>query len=89
MRNGPSMNSSTEVADRAGEGRWVKFTDPQFGPVLSGLIWGLMLLIAFLVVTLPFSPNAGIAGGVIGTLAGLLGLAIQARGKIAERRKPE
>ena len=56
--------------------------DPLLGPVLSALIWFLMFCIGFLVVTLPFSPNAGIAGGVIGTLAGLLALAIQARGRI-------
>lgn len=61
--------------------------DPEFGPVLSGLIWFLALLIGFLVLTLPFSPNAGIEGGVIGTLAGVLGLAIQKRGRIGDRRK--
>ena len=61
--------------------------DPQLGPVLSGAIWFLLLLIAFLVITLPFSPNAGIEGGAIGALAGVLGLAIQARGRIADRRK--
>lgn len=65
----------------------MKLNDPQLGPVLSGLIWFLCLCIGFLVVTLPFSPNAGIDGGVIGTLAGVLGLAIQARGRIADRRK--
>lgn len=56
--------------------------DPQLGPVLSVVIWFLLLLIGFLVVTLPFSPSAGVAGGVIATLAGILGLVIQARGKI-------
>jgi len=64
-----------------------RFTDPQLGPVLSGLIWFLLLLIGFLVVTLPWSPNAGIAGGVIGTLAGVLGLALQQRGKLDDRRR--
>lgn len=63
--------------------------DPQFGPVLSALIWFLMLAIGFLVVALPFSPSAGIEGGAIGALAGVLGLAIQARGRIADRRKDD
>lgn len=66
-----------------------KFTDPQLGPVLSAVIWFLLVLIGFLVLTLPFSPNAGIEGGVIGTLATVLGLVVQARGKIADRRSPD
>lgn len=67
----------------------MRLTDPQLGPVLSGLIWFLLLCIGFLVVTLPFSPNAGIEGGVIGSLTMVLGLAIGTRGKIAERRKDD
>lgn len=67
----------------------MRLNDPQLGPVLSGLIWFLCLCIGFLVVTLPFSPNAGIAGGVIGSLAMVLGVAIGARGKIADRRKDD
>jgi hypothetical protein len=63
--------------------------DPQLGPVLSGLIWFLCLCIGFLVVTLPFSPNATVEGGAVGVLVGPLGLAILARGKIADRRKDD
>lgn len=65
----------------------MRLNDPQLGPVLSGLIWFVLLCITFLVLTLPFTSSPGISGGVIGTLAGVLGLAIQARGRIADRRK--
>jgi hypothetical protein len=62
--------------------------DPLLGPVLSLVIYGLIACICFLAVTLPFSAILGsdptVTGGVIGTLAGALGLAINARGKVAE-----
>ena len=63
----------------------MNYIDPRLGPVLSALIWFLMFAIGFLVVTLPFSSNAGVAGAAIGALATLAGLAIQARGKVAEK----
>lgn len=63
----------------------MKWTDPLLGPVLSALIYFLMFALGFLVVTLPFAPNAGVAGGAIGVLASLLGVVIQARGRVAEK----
>jgi len=61
--------------------------------VLSAVILLLILCIAFLVVTLPFSAalhsNPGVIGGVIGTLTGALGLAIQARGRLGGKDPKE
>lgn len=68
-------------------------TDPELGPVLSGAIWLLLLAIAFLAATLPFSAvlhsNAAVIGVVIGSLTGVLGLVVQARGRVARRDDSE
>lgn len=65
----------------------MRWQDPYLGPLLSAVIWFLMFALGFLVIGVLFSRNAAIAGGAIGVLAPLLGLAIQARGKAAEARK--
>jgi prolipoprotein diacylglyceryltransferase len=63
--------------------------DPLLGPVLSAVIYGLILCISFLVATLPFSAvlrsDPGVTAGVIATLTAVLGLVIQARGRVADR----
>lgn len=64
-----------------------KYTDPELGPVLSALAFFLILLIAYLVLILPFTANAGAVGGAIGVLSTLLGLALQQRGKLHDRRR--
>lgn len=61
-------------------------TDPSLGPLLSVVILLLILSIAFLVATLPFSAvlhsNPGVIGGVISALVTLLGVVIQLRGRL-------
>jgi membrane associated rhomboid family serine protease len=62
------------------------FTDPQLGPVLSGLIWFLVAMAMFLVVGLLFSPNPTVVGGAFTAIMGLIGLVVQQRGRIEDRR---
>lgn len=64
-------------------------TDPELGPLLSAVIFLLLLCIVFLAATVPFSAvlgsDAGVTAGVIATLAGLMSLAIKARGRLGDR----
>jgi hypothetical protein len=63
----------------------MKLNDPLLGPVLSVLIYFLMVAIGFLVLTLPWSANAGAQSGAISGLAVLAGVAINTRGKMGDK----
>ena len=64
-------------------------TDDEFGPLLSLVVLLLVLCIAFLVVTLPFSSvlhmDAGVVAGVISALGTVLGAVLYSRGRREDR----